>query len=273
LCLCLCLPSHWFFPSSMREDRSEKPPETREESAALGPVEVVFFDVGGTLLRVETSVGAVYAEVAAEHGVRVDPKALDERFRQAWKRSIARSRARRFRCSDAILREEWLDIVTETFGREVRDEEIRAVFEALYERFVSGDAWKVVPGARETLRHLRERGLRLGVISNWDSRLPQTLAELGLDEFFEVLVISYEVGYEKPHERIFAEALRRTGASPEQVLHVGDSYEADIIPARSKGWRTLWIATGGASDGEVCVPDFSTLTPAHWDRLLGHEAR
>src|SRR5690606_38127830 len=75
------------------------------------------------------------------------------------------------------------------------------------------------------------------------------------------------------HERIFAEALRRTGASPEQVLHGGDSYEADIIPARSKGWRTLWIATGGASDGEVCVPDFSTLTPAHWDRLLGHEAR
>lgn len=237
----------------------------------FGPVRFVFFDVGGTLLRVEPSVGTVYAGVAREHGVRVDPEALDHRFRDAWKKSLARSRERSFRCSDAILREEWLGIVTETFGGEVPAPLLERIFTSLYERFVSAAAWHVVPGAKDTLASLRDRGVRLGILSNWDSRLRRTLEEIGLAQFFATWIISHEIGYEKPHDRIFTEALRRAGERPAAILHVGDSLEADIRPARRLGWRTLWIGVDPASsslEGD-CARDFLALGEADWDRFLG----
>jgi putative hydrolase of the HAD superfamily len=207
-----------------------------------GEIDAVLFDAGGTILRVKPSVEAVYSETAALHGFRVAPESILRNFRGAWKRSIERSRARDFRSSDAILREEWFEIVKETFGDSVPGSRIRALFDDLYERFVSASVWSLAPGTRESLHHLRERGIRLGILSNWDSRLRKMLAEIGIEGAFDFLVISHEVGYEKPHAVIFGEALRQAGTPPERTLHVGDSYEADILPASRLGLRTLWIA-------------------------------
>jgi FMN phosphatase YigB (HAD superfamily) len=89
---------------------------------------------------------------------------------------------------------------------------------------------------------LRSLGVRVGILSNWDSRLPRMLAEIGVDRDLDFSVISYRVGFEKPHPAIFQEALRLAGVSAPEALHVGDSWEADIAPARELGLRALWIA-------------------------------
>ena len=154
-------------------------------------VRAVLFDVGGTLLHVHPSVGGVYSATAAEHGICVTADHVERGFRGAWKRSLERSCARGYRTSDTILREEWFKIVSDTFGASVPEHKLDGLFEDLYERFVSADAWNLVPGIGETFDYLRCRGIRLGILSNWDSRLPRLLKDLQIEDAFDFMVVSY----------------------------------------------------------------------------------
>lgn len=206
-------------------------------------LDVVLFDVGGTILRVSPSVGEVYARAARDHGFEIDSEAVNQGFRIAWRRSFERSQARGYRTSDAILRAEWFEIVRDTFGESIPAASIRPLFEDIYDRFVSPGPWELVVGVRETLEYLRGEGVRLGVLSNWDSRLEPMLEELRLRSAFDFVVVSHSIEYEKPHPEIFAHAIRRSGAAPDRTLHVGDSYLADINPARCAGFQTLWVAS------------------------------
>ena len=259
----------------------------------------VFFDVGGTMLLVEGSVGAVYSGVARRHGVKVDPVWLDARFRVAWKASALRSRERGHRCSDGQLESEWQRIVAETFGDRVAPDTLPSLFRDLYEHFIGRAAWRVAPGLVSTLDALRSRGLPLGVLSNWDRRLEATLAAFELIEPFDVCVVSHLVGVEKPHPAIFEEAESRSKCRGSEILLVGDSPDADIEPARARGWRTLRLdRTGGdrvvagrrtiesplrlrpsasslrAEDSEYAwsATGFDSLTEDDWTRILGLEA-
>ena len=162
-------------------------------------IRFAYFDCGGTLLRVRPSVGVIYSERAAALGFCVDSDLLNERFLEAWEASRRRSRERQFSCSDEILRDEWLQIVSHTFGESIPRENIGRVFEDLYEYFVAPSAWTLDPGIRPMLEILRGKGIGLGVLSNWDRRLKATLAKLDLLDLFDQLVVSNEVGFEKPH--------------------------------------------------------------------------
>ena len=118
-----------------------------------------------------------------------------------------------------------------------------ALFEDLYGRFATATAWELAAGVRPNLAYLRDAGIRLGVLSNWDSRLCSMLEDLALRDAFDFLVISYDVGVEKPHPEIFQAALERAGTSPGETLVVGDSWEADIEAAARVGLATLWITS------------------------------
>jgi HAD superfamily hydrolase (TIGR01549 family) len=73
------------------------------------------------------------------------------------------------------------------------------------------------------------------VISNFDSRLRTILLHLGVTEFFDDIVISSEVGTEKPAARIFSAALVRAGVAASEALHIGDEPEADWLGAERAG--------------------------------------
>jgi len=207
-----------------------------------GEIRAVLFDAGQTLLHVRTSVGTEYARTAARHGIRVDADDIERRFRLAWVSSIDRARARGHRCSDAILSAEWREIVRETFPPEIPTVKLGPIFEELYSRFSSMDAWSLAPGVRASLETLRGLGIRLGVLSNWDSRLPVLLAQIGIRDCFHFTVISFETGFEKPHPEMFRRGMSLAGTLPRETLIVGDSLEADILPAIQLGMRTLWVA-------------------------------
>ncbi len=95
-----------------------------------------------------------------------------------------------------------------------------------------------MPGA---LAALRRAGLQLGVISNWDPRLPDLLEDLGLAGYFDVVVYSSAAGVEKPDRRIFLQALTRLRVSPGAALHVGDSRLEDAEGAMAAGLGALWL--------------------------------
>ena len=105
--------------------------------------------------------------------------------------------------------------------------DLPAYFEAVYAHFAEPGVWEAfadVPGA---LAELRATGCRLGMISNFDRRLRRVLEDLGLLTSFEHVVISSEVGADKPDPRIFAEALRRFDVPAGRALHVGDDPHKD----------------------------------------------
>jgi putative hydrolase of the HAD superfamily len=102
------------------------------------------------------------------------------------------------------------------------------------------------PDVAETLRALEEMGIRIGVISNWDSRLESILDGIGLGRRLDVVVISSLVGYSKPHPRIFEIALERSGMGPEEAVHVGDTFRDDVQGAQAAGIRAVLLQRSGS---------------------------
>lgn len=142
----------------------------------------------------------------------------------------------------------------------------QALVDALIEclRFA---AYPDVPGA---LAELRQMGLRLAVVSNWDCSLPDTLAQLGLAGLVDAIVVSAEVGARKPEPLIFRAALERVGAQPASALMVGDSPETDVEGARAAGIRPLLLDRGGIAADNGRMDRIFTLTdlPPLIDRAL-----
>jgi putative hydrolase of the HAD superfamily len=118
------------------------------------------------------------------------------------------------------------------------------LFEELHDFYAKREAWCLYPDAIETLRAIRERGYRTGLISNWDERLPELLDSMGLTEEFDPIVVSCLVGYEKPDRRIFEHALELTGVPAERCLMVGDDPVADVEGATAVGMDVVRIDHG-----------------------------
>ncbi|MBT4503356.1 MAG: HAD-IA family hydrolase [Gemmatimonadetes bacterium] len=98
------------------------------------------------------------------------------------------------------------------------------------------------PGAMETLVHLRDKGVRLALLTSGDGVLQRRKLEMhGLDILFEAVLISGELGYGKPEERIFLEALELLEVKPCEAWMVGDSLEWDIETAQRLGMVGVWV--------------------------------
>ncbi len=117
-----------------------------------------------------------------------------------------------------------------------------------------------VPGA---LERMRTAGYRLAVLSNTESNLRDRIAAAGIEPFFETLVISAEVGSEKPDRKIFDEALHRMAVQPERAVHVGDFYSIDVIGARGVGITPVML------DARDLSPDRDVIRVASLTDLAG----
>jgi len=108
------------------------------------------------------------------------------------------------------------------------------------------------------LRELKGRGFPVGVISNWPRGLSCFLEELGIRSLVETVVVSDEVGIEKPDPRIFQIAINRLGVPPSSILHVGDQVVDDVEGALAVGMRPVLISRDGDVD-EIRAPAISDL--------------
>jgi HAD superfamily hydrolase (TIGR01549 family) len=113
--------------------------------------------------------------------------------------------------------------------------------EGLYTAFVeSKKHWQLKPGVRETLQALRDKGLSIGVISNFDSSLEQIIDRLGLSGLVDHLHVSQSEGVEKPDPAFYLEFFKRYGIDFRRSFYVGDSYVLDFLPATQIG-VTTWL--------------------------------
>ncbi|MBN1283623.1 MAG: HAD family hydrolase [Proteobacteria bacterium] len=102
-------------------------------------------------------------------------------------------------------------------------------------------------GTREMLDWFRERGFRLGVISNAEGQIRRLLEHTGINSRFDVVVDSSEVGVAKPDARIFRMAVEGVRSSPERCVHVGDMVEIDVAGARGAGITPILVDRDGAT--------------------------
>ncbi len=213
-------------------------------------IRAITFDVGGTLIEPWPSVGHVYASVAGELGITgLSPARLNECFLTAWKALDGRAESKA----------DWAAIVQATFQDVAAVQDSQPLFESLYARFMEPSAWHVFADVRPALSALHSRGMRLAIVSNWDERLRPLLARLDLLERFEVVVVSCEAGSRKPEPRIFQAATEALGLSPDQVLHVGDSLEHDVIGARAAGMRSVGIRRSQGREDPLWIQSLSQL--------------
>jgi putative hydrolase of the HAD superfamily len=208
-------------------------------------LQAITFDVTGTLLH-SPRLGELYAEVLTRHGIPVPPSEAARLIRLVWQELAcsATPGRDRFRAHPEGARGFWqrfLERVAEHLEAPLPS---RFAAAELFHRFGSPEAWEVYPEVPGVLAALRDQGLRLGIISNWDERLPSLLDQLGLTPYFEAVVISSEIGVEKPDRRIFAEALTRLRVEPGAALHVGDSPLEDVEGAIAAGMEAVRLDRG-----------------------------
>lgn len=197
---------------------------------SLGLIDTVFLDAGGVLVhpswaRVAAALRDAGLPVEAARLAAADPHArhaLDE----ATLVGTTNDRARGWRYFDLVL--EWAGIVPSPATA--------AALAALRVYHDEHNLWEhvgdeVVPA----LSALRQRGLRLVVVSNANGRLRHLFDRLDLTRWFDVLIDSHDFGVEKPDPRLFHLALAASGATAARTVHVGDLYHVDVKGARAAG--------------------------------------
>ncbi len=212
-------------------------------------IEIIFFDAGGTLLYPEPGVGETYARHGARHGVRAAPRDLEAAFRAAF-----RAKKRGGAPQD---RRWWREVVERTYAPFGDPADPAALFDGLSAHFADPAAWRLFPDARPALDALAARGYRLGVVSNWDDRLPGLLAGHGLSALLCPVIVSGLVGAEKPDAAIYAAACDAAGVPPRAALMVGDDPAADRDGAVAAGLAAVLLDRGGRAPGSI--PDLSAL--------------
>lgn len=213
--------------------------------------QAVTFDAAGTLLRVEPSVGHVYAETASRYGVNVRPERLNEAFAAQWRRlRSANADSTSFHASEALEREWWKRLVTAVFASahslDAFDRQFAQFFDELYERFERTDVWRQFDDVLPTFEALRAKGVACAIVSNWDSRLPRLVEAMGWGQWFSFVLTSAEAGVGKPARAIFELAVARLRCPPGDVLHVGDSIDDDARAASRAGLRGVLLDRGGS---------------------------
>jgi putative hydrolase of the HAD superfamily len=197
-------------------------------------IRLLTVDAAGTLVRPWPSVGTVYGRTAREHGIEVSDEEVDTEFYKTFGRLQT--------CKQTNEGEEsefWRQVVTQTFRPFAGNKNLDPLFEELWNLFAKGECWKLAEKAESTLNTLRERGYELALLSNNDARLRSVLKDLKIDQAFDHLFISNEMGCEKPELEIFRKVEQTMDRKPNEILHLGDSHSRDFLGARKAGWSAL----------------------------------
>ncbi|ELS58389.1 HAD family hydrolase [Streptomyces viridochromogenes] len=210
-------------------------PSDAEMAAPVPPVRAVLFDFSNTVFQMiglESWLRRVGA-AAGRLAVLDEPGAVAEISDQLRAASLLPS---------VVALQEGRDLSAEQHRAAMRGwwervDFLRGAEEAAYRELTAPDAWVPYPDTEPVLRALRERGLRIGVVSDFAWDLRGHLAHHGLEDLIDTCVLSYEQGREKPDPQLFLKACADLGADPRATLMVGDN------PVRDGGASACGLRT------------------------------
>lgn len=217
---------------------------------------LILFDFVGTLAEVRGGVGAAYARYARSQGAEVDAALLEQGFRAAFKAIFLAEAS--LPADSAAARDAWHRIIAASFAHAGAPDLGPRLAPGLYAWFATAEPWHVYPEVPAALQALNDAGVTLGILSNFDDRLPSLLEALDLAKHFDSITLPEDAGAPKPAPAIFHQALARHEVAPVEAWMVGDSEPEDIHPAQSLGLQAFQIARHGQPRPEP-APTCSTL--------------
>jgi putative hydrolase of the HAD superfamily len=209
-------------------------------------IKAVLIDAGNTLVFLD---GRRVRELLATVGVRID----QQRFQAIEEAARARLVEDLSRGANGMEPRPWRRYFKRIFKASgVPWYRMRTLARRARVAHVESHLWtRVPPGTPAALEELLAAGYRLGVISNADGSVPGLLESVGLARYFEFIIDSGTMAWEKPDPRIFRDALRRMDVEPEEALYVGDLYHVDVVGARAAGMRALLLDPPGRATFDV----------------------
>ena len=224
-------------------------------------IKTVFFDLYNTMVHYEPPQDELEASALKELGVDVSPEVLrrpivaaDEFIyneianRPLSYRSTEEKMALYIRYQEIVLREAGLKydqkLVLGLLGKMQQTKMNLVLFD------------DVAP----VLTDLKSRGIILGLISNVEQDMTETMTRLGLPSWLEIIVTSQDANAVKPRPEIFQEALRRAGVQPSEAIYVGDQYQVDIVGARGAGMKGILIDRNDYYSDDIDCPKISSLS-------------
>jgi putative hydrolase of the HAD superfamily len=206
-------------------------------------VKVIFFDAVGTLIETREGVGEIYGRVAREFGCEAESRILQQNFALSFQSQppLAFPTGTPEAALIELEKGWWRNLVRAVFDGLGSFPRFDEFFDELFERFRGREFWRVYDDVEPALTELKRRGLNLGVISNFDSRLYDVLRACGLDHFFDSVHISTRAGVAKPDPAIIQAALNHHEVVARQAWHVGDSLREDVEGAVAAGVNAVLL--------------------------------
>jgi len=134
----------------------------------------------------------------------------------------------------------------------VPEEKLVTLLPKLWVEHVKKNLYSLVPeGLGPALDAVRERGVKVVVVSNSEGMLDRLFGELGILGHFDLIADSGKLGFEKPDPRIFEHVLTAFGVQAEEALHLGDSIATDVEGARRAGVRVMLVDPYGHCAGRA----------------------
>ncbi len=222
---------------------------------------LVCLDAGFTLLSPRLTLVDALRGVLAEHGVMPADEALQRAWRAAdtWFWDEYHRPGNDTWTRDDAIEDTWRryhDIMLRELGMHGR----RALIERILAAQFSARTWEVYPDVIPALKAIRSGDGSGGdppaicVVSDWGSSLTGILDDLGLGPYLDFVLASGAAGHAKPDPAFFRLALERAGVSPDRAVMVGDSYQADVVGARSAGMDGVLLLRAQGKSGSP-VPD------------------
>ncbi|MDE2843101.1 MAG: HAD family hydrolase [Chloroflexota bacterium] len=219
----------------------------------------IIFDMDDTILSDDEAAGRCFRQVCHDFADRLPVANPDDLSGviQEIRRWYWSDPERIQRGSLDLNRARWelLSMAFERFG--IDDDPLKEEMSLAYQHLKSA-AVELIPGALDTLQALLDCGVRLGLITNGDSRGQRSkVVKAGLEPYFESILIAGEFGVAKPDPRIFRQTLENLRVSPGQAWMVGDNLYADVGGAQALGIYGIWIdwRGDGLPDNAPAIPD------------------
>jgi HAD superfamily hydrolase (TIGR01509 family) len=206
-------------------------------------IRIVFFDLGGTLVVMRRDY--VIRKILKQEGYDVPLKKIHEAYYETEGKWLKKYGMKMMDEKQSLKAYSELNMaILSNLNLKAGKEEIERLKKIVSEKYVEVENSikpRLYPDSLPTLKYLRNKGYRIGIISNAPPSTADSVKKLGLDKYAEPILISGIVGVTKPNPEIFKLALKLSGTEPENAVHVGDVYEADVLGARSAGMKAVLI--------------------------------
>lgn len=244
----------------------------------MNHVKAIGFDLFNTLIVMEQEALLTafdrLAQSLSESGFDLDHTVFKTTYREEALRFLEAARQDGRETHNRF----WIHAALRAQGHTLEPEDLRIErgVDAYFSVFL--DACSLLPGTLEMLDAVKGRH-RLGLLSNF-THSPAALAiidRLGLRRFFDVVLISGDLGYRKPHPFVFERLIEELGVGPEEMLYVGDDPEPDVLGARGSGIQPVWTTqvqekhipyTKGVARFKEDEPDPSVPRISNWKDFL-----